>query len=151
MISQRLVLLIETHADELTKRWMKDIRQNEATTSYQTIPDAMLYKRAFAVYAHLGRWIGGEERRDEIRRTYTELGAERFREGILLSEVVEALALTKRHLWWFMSERGLLDGAVQLYQGLELYNSVVLFFDRAVYYTTVGYEQAAGLTRRRAG
>jgi hypothetical protein len=150
MISQRLVNMIETHADELTKRWLKEVRQSQATAGYQPLPDATLCKRAFDVYAHLGRWVGGEERREEVERTYTALGEERFREGLKLSEVVEALAMTKYQLWAYIRDYGLLDSALHLHQALELYNRVVLFFDRASYYTVLGYERAsaqAGRTR----
>jgi hypothetical protein len=151
MISQKLVQLIESHADELTLRWLKDVRQNKDTPGYHTFPESELYKRAFDVYSNLGRWIGSEAHRTDVERIYTTLGAERFREGFALSEVVEALLLTKRHLWWYVREHGLIDSAVHLYQSIELFESVVLFFDRAVHFAAVGYETAAGLPRRAAG
>ena len=79
MISQRLVDMIEAHADELTKRWLKEVRQSNATAGYHSLPDALLSRRAFDVYAHLGRWVGSEGRPEEVERTYTALGEERFR------------------------------------------------------------------------
>jgi hypothetical protein len=151
MISQRLVQMIEAHADELTGRWLKEVRQSKATPGYHALSDATLYQRAFDVYARLGRWVGSEGRREEVERTYTALGEERFREGLKLSEVVQALAMTKYQLWAYIRDYGLLDSTVQLYQSLELYNSVVLFFDRATYHTIVGYECASGATKRKAG
>jgi len=151
MISQKLVLLIETHADELANRWVRDVRQNEATKSYRVFPEATLHQRAFDVYAHLERWLGSEGHGDQVEKTYTRLGAERFREGVLLSEVLEALTLTRRHLWRFVLEQGLLDTAIHLHQGLELYSSVVVFFDHAIHHTAVGYERAAGLGHEKAG
>jgi hypothetical protein len=145
MISQRLVQMIEAHADELTRRWLKAVRQSSATTGYHSLPDATLYNRAFDVYARLGRWVGSEGRQEEVERTYTALGRERFHEGLPLSEVIQALVMTKYELWAYIREYGLLDSALELYQALELYNSVVLFFDRATHYTIVGYERASGL------
>jgi len=82
---------------------------------------------------------------------YTALGRERFREGLPLSEVIEALNLTKYQLWAYIRDYGLLDSALQLYQALELYNSVVLFFDRAAYHITVGYERASSLAEAKVG
>ena len=145
MISQRLVEMIETHADELTKRWLKEVRRSNATAGYHSLPDATLSRRAFDVYAHLGRWVGSEGRQEEVERTYTALGQERFHEGLPLSEVVQALAMTKYQLWAYIRDYGLLDSALELHQSLELYNRVVLFFDRATYYAIVGYERASGL------
>ena len=143
MISQALVHLIETHADELTRRWMKIVRVHPDTQTYRTFSDDKLCQRAFEVYSRLGRWVGSEAHHAEVEESYTALGAERFREGFRLSEVIAALWLTKRELWGFVLERGLLDSAVQLYQTLELYNSVVAYFDRAAFYTARGYEEAA--------
>jgi hypothetical protein len=151
MISQRLVQMIETHAEELTRRWLKEVRQSDATAGYHSLSDAILSKRAFDVYAHLGRWVGSEGQLEEVERTYTALGEERFREGLKLSEVVQALAMTKHQLWAYIRDYGLLDSVLQLNQSLELYNRVVLFFDRATYHTVVGYERAAGREERRAG
>ena len=151
MISQRLVEMIERHADELTRRWLREVRQSSATAGYHSLSDDTLFGRAFEVYAHLGRWVGSEGRPEEVERVYTRLGEERFREGLKLSEVVQALAMTKYQLWAYIRDYGLLDSTVQLYQSLELYNSVVLFFDRATYHTIVGYERASGLAERRAG
>jgi hypothetical protein len=150
MISRTLVEMIENHADELTKRWLKEVRQSEATAGYHSLPEATLYRRAFDVYAHLGRWVGSEGRQEEVERTYTTLGQERFHEGLLLSEVVQALAMTKYQLWAYIRDYGLLDSALELYQSLDLYNRVVLFFDRATYHAIVGYERASGLAELAA-
>jgi hypothetical protein len=151
MISQRLVEMIEAHADELTKRWLKEVRQSKATAGYHSLPDSILYKRAFDVYANLGRWVGSEGRHEEVERTYAALGEERFHEGLKLSEVVQALALTKYQLWAYVRDYGLLDSALHLYQAQELYNSVMLFFDRATYYTIIGYERASAQAGRKSG
>jgi hypothetical protein len=143
MISQSLVHLIETHADELTDRWLKIVRVHPDTQTYRTFPDDKLRQRAFEVYSRLGRWIGSEAHHAEVEQSYTALGAERFHEGFRLSEVIAALWLTKKELWGFVLEHGFFDSAVQLYQTLELYNSVVAYFDRAGFYTVRGYEEAA--------
>jgi hypothetical protein len=87
--------------------------------------------------------VGREEHREEVEQYYRALGAERFAEGFPLSEVIAALMLTKKALWGYVLEQGFFDSAVQLYQTLELYNNVVLYFDRAAVFTVRGYEEAA--------
>lgn len=148
MISQRLVHLIEKHAEELSRRWLKDVQQHSDTFTYHHFPEDKLRERAFDVYSQLSRWIQNEANRDQVEQIYMALGAERYREGFQLSEVVKALILTKRHLWFFILEQGLFDSATELYQILELYNSVILFFDRAVHFTVKGFEKEAGLQRK---
>jgi hypothetical protein len=56
MISQKLVHLIETHAEDLTVRWLKDVRVHVDTPTYHTFPEEKLCQRACYVYAHLGGW-----------------------------------------------------------------------------------------------
>lgn len=148
MISHGLVQLIETHADDLTRLWLEDVRNSPATPGYHSLPEETLRRRAFDVYARLGHWVGGDEHRAELEKTYKELGRQRFHEGLPLSEVVFALALTKYRLWGHIREQGLLDSAVHLYQALDLYNRVVLFFDRATHYAIVGYELASQENRK---
>jgi hypothetical protein len=143
MISHGLVKLIETHADDLTRLWLEDVRKSPATPGYHSLPEETLRSRAFDVYARLGHWVGGDEHRAELEKTYKELGRQRFLDGLPLSEVVAALALTKYRLWEHVRDRGLLDSAVHLYQALDLYNRVVVFFDQATHFAIIGYEQAS--------
>ncbi len=147
MISERLVRLIENDADILTKNWLHDVRQNPTTPTYQGFPEEKLYQRANFIYSQLGHWISRKTGKGEVRAYYTKLGAERLNEGFALYEVVSAIILLKRHLWLHVLSDGQLSTAFELYQSLELNNRVVLFFDRAVYYTIIGYEDAL---RKRA-
>jgi hypothetical protein len=44
-------------------------------------------------------------------------------------------------LWRKVLGEGLLDTMLDLYQAIELNNRVMLFFDRAIYFITIGYEK----------
>jgi hypothetical protein len=140
-VSNRLVSLIERNADELTLNWLRDIKKNPNTPTYRGYDENKLYDRAFRVYSHLGRWISRETTKQEIARHYEALGAERHREGFALSEVIHAIICTRRHLWLKIMAEGLIDNVLELNQAMELNNRVVLFFDRAIFYTILGYEK----------
>lgn len=139
-ISDRLVTLIEKNADQLTKDWLSEVRKNPATPTYHTYDEKALYKRAFDVYSRLSKWISKETTKEEIARHYIDLGFQRRRENFALSEVVQALILTRRFLWLKVLSEGFLDTALELYKALQLNNRVILYFDRAIYYITLGYE-----------
>ena len=142
LVSQKLVDLIEKNADELTLNWLRDIKQHTGTPTYHTYDENELYDRAFRVYSQLGKWISRETTKEEIAAHYKALGAERRREGFALSEVIQALICTRRHLWLKILGEGLIDNVLELNQAMELNNRVVLFFDRAVYYTILGFESS---------
>jgi len=141
LISRKLVELIENDADKLTKRWLADVQKRPETPTYHTFDPNELYHRAHRVYSQLGKWISNETNKEEIAAYYTAMGAQRRKEGFALSEVIQALITTRRYLWLKVLSDGLLDTALDLHKGLDLNNRVVLFFDRAIYYTAKGYEE----------
>ncbi len=138
---QRLVKIIESHADELSRNLLQDLRKRDSTSTFHTYDEKEIYERAFNVYSHLGKWISRETTKDKIAKHYTALGAKRRKEGFALSEIIQALIMTRRHLWLKVLAEGFLDTALDLNQALDLNNRVMLFFDRAIFYTAVGYQQ----------
>lgn len=143
VISKRLVDLIETNADRLTRAWLDDVKRRPETPTYHSYPDDVLYRRVHEVYRNLGRWISRQASVEEIARDYTALGRQRYEEGFAPSEVLEALILTRRHLWLLVLKEGFLETALDLQAALDLNARAVLFFDRSMYYTALGFEQAA--------
>jgi len=141
LISQKLVELIERNADSLAKEWLADVQKHADTPTYHKFNPEELYRRSYAVYSQLGKWISYETTRAEIADYYMALGKQRRREGFALSEVIQALIITRRHVWLKVSSEGLLDTALELLRAMELSNRVVLFFDRAIFYTAMGYEK----------
>ncbi len=139
-VSQKLVDLIEKNADELTKNWLREVKRDPGTPTYHDFEEDELYSRAFNVYCNLGRWISRDTTKEEIAKHYTNLGAKRYKEGFRLSEVIQALILTRRQMWLKVLADGLLDTALDLNQAIEMYTRVTSFFDRAIFFTAVGYE-----------
>ena len=153
MLANRLIQLIENHSDSLTQQLLQDVLANEMTTSFRRVPKGELKPRIAALYQNLGKWIGNPNE-DDIRQEYEGWGRNRFRQGILFSEIVYVLILTKKHLRKFIREHGLVTYSgdrvtpdelvpVELYSIQELNYLVGDFFDRALYHLVRGYESAA--------
>jgi len=144
MLSDRLIRVIEQHADELTGALVKDLQSNPRTAAYHRLTREAIQHRTYHVYKELGAWLHSKAEPD-IEANFTQLGAQREAEGIPLSEVVCALTLTKYHLRDYIRASGLVDSAVDLYQALELQRLLGQFFDKAIYYTVRAYERSAHL------
>ena len=99
LLSQKLVELIEQDADKLTKRWLEDVQTRPETPTYHTYDPNELYRRAHHVYSQLGKWISRETSKEEIAEYFSAMGAQRRREGFNLSEVIQALIITRRYIW----------------------------------------------------
>jgi hypothetical protein len=138
-LAGRLIALIESHAEELTRGTVQKLQANPHTPSYRNLSYNDVYGKVFDVYNNIGRWL--LEKTDRaIQTEYNELGERRLKEGIPLSEVVWALVLTKRHLHMYVSAWAFADSAVELYRRQEFDRMIGQFFDRAICYTVEGYE-----------
>jgi hypothetical protein len=141
--ANNLVNLIERNAESLAKQWLEIVQTHPGTPTFHTWDEDQLFTRVYKVYSYLGRSISEQTTREDIEREYVALGQQRFAEGFALSEVIQALIISRRVLWLKIQADGFLDTAVDFHLGLDLNNKVVLFFDRAIYYTTIGFEKAS--------
>lgn len=146
MFSYRLVRLIEAHADALAAGLEEKVL---ASCHMDRIPAHELRERVYEIYRHLGEWLLGKNELD-IEHRYREIGARRARQGIALSEVVQAIVLTKENLWEFLKSEAVMDRAVEIMGELELLQMLEMFFDKAIYYAAVGYEEECRHSPREA-
>jgi hypothetical protein len=141
MMAYRLVRLIETHSDALAAGLLDKVEHSDLTPSYLNVPPADLKQRVSEIYRHLGEWLLGKSAFD-IKQRYEEIGARRARQGVPLSELIWAIVLTKQNLWDFLKQESLLERPVEVFSELEVLQLLEQFFDRAVFYASVGHERA---------
>jgi len=149
MFSYRLVRLIETHADALASGLEERALASPQIPHFKNVPAHELRERVYEIYRHLGEWLLGKNELD-IEHRYREIGARRARQHVPLSEVVQAIVLTKENLWEFLKSEAVMDRAVEIMGELELLQMLEMFFDRAIYYAAVGYEEETAGAHRES-
>ncbi len=140
MFSYRLVRLIESHADMLATGLERKVTSSEYVSSFRHIPAHELRERVYEIYRHLGEWLLGKNQQD-IEQRYREIGARRATQNVPLAELIQAIVLTKENLWDFLKSEAVLDRAVEIMGELELLQMLEQFFDRAIYFAAVGYQE----------
>ncbi|HKF04188.1 MAG TPA: hypothetical protein VKB49_17840 [Candidatus Sulfotelmatobacter sp.] len=140
MFSYRLVRLIESHADALAAGLEEKVHGSAQIIHFRQIPAHELRERVYEIYRHLGEWLLGKNELD-IEHRYREIGGRRANQGIPFSEVIHAIVLTKENLWEFLKSEAVIDHAIEIMGELELLQMLEMFFDRAIYYAAVGYEE----------
>jgi hypothetical protein len=141
MLGINLVRLIERHSEILSRELVDEIRSSERTSDFRNLPPDDLRRAAAELYHNLGEWLLQKTERD-IASRFKNIGARRAAEGIRLHQFLWALMLTRDHLWYFLRREGYAETIVQLHGELELNELLNQFFDRALYYATLGYEEA---------
>jgi len=142
MIALKLAKLIESHSDQLSEGLVEKILTSTRTSDYRgDVSRDELERSVREIYRHISDWLLTKTESD-IELRFTAIGARRATEAVSISQLLWAIAITKEHLWGFLQREALIDGPVQLFGELELLLLLDQFFDRAMYYAAVGYEEA---------
>jgi ADP-ribose pyrophosphatase YjhB (NUDIX family) len=140
LLSDKLVDVIENNAETIARIWINDALTNPSTAGFRQFDHSRLFGDVCSILSHFGNWMGGVYKDSEIREYYTVLGRQSQKDGIALSNVLSTLSLIKKHLWEFALSQGMWNKTIDIYMTLELNRRIVIFFDKAVFYTTQGYE-----------
>ncbi len=140
MIALKLVRLIESHPEELAKRLMAKLKQWGRTHDLYKVPQHELEQRTYEVYRNLTDWLLYKTEKD-IEKTYTELGRRRAAQGVPFGSIFWAIVTTREVLWEFLQDEGFGETPLDLQAGFELLRMMEHFFDKALYYASVGYHQ----------
>lgn len=140
MFSYRLVQLIESHADALAARLEERALTSPQLPHFKNVPAHELRERVREIYRQLGEWLQDKNELD-IESRYREIGSRRARQNVPMNELIQAIVLAKENLWEFLKREAVIDRAIEIMGELELLQMIEMFFDRAIYYAAVGYEQ----------
>jgi len=142
MMLYRLVRLIETHSQALAAGLLDQVQNSKLTQNFQRkVPADDLKERVGDIYRHLGEWLMGKDEL-QLEQRYLQIGARRAGQQVPMSEVIWVIVLTKDNLWEFIKKESVLEHPVEVFGELEMLQLLEQFFDRAIYYAAVGYEQA---------
>ena len=140
MLTYKLVRLIETHSDTLAAGLLAKVRNSRRLGEYDKVPPEDLQQRVYEIYRHLGEWLLSN-REIDLERRYVEIGARRAAQGVPLSQLTWAIILTKENLWDFLKGESAMERPAEVFGRLELLELLEQFFDHAIHYAAVGYEQ----------
>jgi hypothetical protein len=143
MLTYRLVDLIQMHSEALAGNLLDNVRRSEFTRSFAagSVPAEELRERVCEIYRHLGEWLLAKTDVD-LERRYRTIGARRYQQQVPLPELVWAIILAKQTLWEFLSWESVPERPADLFGELGLLQMMGSFFDRAIHYAVLGYEDA---------
>ena len=156
MLAIRLVRLIETHAEQLSRELSEKVWNSPRCSDLHKVPSTELETRTREIYRNLCDWLMDKtEAEMEMERRYSKLGEARAQQGVAYSHFIWAVLATKEHMRAFLQREGLSESAMELHGELELLHLLGQFFDRALYYAAVGYEcerdRVGGRQQQRKG
>ncbi|HJX01197.1 MAG TPA: hypothetical protein VJ453_13585 [Terriglobales bacterium] len=144
----KLVRLIEAHSEALSQGLAEQLQASERTSDFRQISREDLQRRALELYRNLGEWLL-QKTENEIANRFKMIAQLRSAEGIHLHQYIWALTLTRDYLWRFLRQQAFADSIFDLHGELEVLQLLNQFFDRAIYYAILSYEEAVSTAVRK--
>ena len=139
ILAYRLVRLIETHSEQLATGLLKKLEGCDKCPGFTNVPPEDFKGRVGDIYSHLGEWLLGRTEND-IQQRSLEVGRNRAQQGVPLSQLIWAIALTKDNLMEFLHREAQHDTPAEVFGRLEILQLLEQFFDHATYYAACGHE-----------
>jgi ADP-ribose pyrophosphatase YjhB (NUDIX family) len=139
LLSDELISIARDNSKKIIDLWLDDISTNPSTKTYHNLDRKDLFKRATLIINRFELWLKGEKTEKELKDFYFDLARKRKEDKVMLEDLVNSLNLLKKHIWMFIYSFGVWEKAVDIYRMFELGERLIYFFDKAAYYTVMGY------------
>lgn len=143
-IADKLLDLCYHHAHEIAESWYKDVSKNPRTPFFHKLGMDELVRWAETLYVALKDIyfledtyfgvISALERTSFVHRALA-LNAP-------MSEVLYALVLMRRHIWLYADLQALFMNAMDMLQGMNSVNRILVVFDYASYIVLRKFEES---------
>jgi 8-oxo-dGTP diphosphatase len=141
LLSDELVNVVQNNSKKIIELWFDEISSNPSTKAYRDFDKKELFSNAMFIIGQFKTWLKGTKSENEFKTFYLDLGFKRQKYGIPLEDLISSLSLLKKHIWMFTYAFGVWDKMVDIYRMFELGERLVYFFDKAAFYTVMGYNR----------
>jgi hypothetical protein len=138
---------IEKFHEQIKESFLEDASEKRELLSQYQVGRKVLEDLAETICSDFTKNIDRKTSVQTIADEYVQLGLRCNEQGLSYSEMVRAFILLKRHIWLFFQESDFAGQRYDVRSIVALNNRTALFFDRAVYYFLVGYEQSSSEDR----
>ena len=143
MFARKFIDHVDTHADHLCEEFIQKIKRSDRCKELlQRVPAEDQRQTTREIYRNLTDWLlTNTDTVTEDR--YVSLGRRRAQQGVPFSVLFWAVCATREYFWEYTERETLLDEPADFWGGVRMLHSLDRFFDRALYFVTIGYETAA--------
>ncbi|MDQ1286177.1 MAG: hypothetical protein QG663_1607 [Thermodesulfobacteriota bacterium] len=132
---------IQKFHQEIRDVFIEDTFLKREILAHYQLAREMLEELADSVLSEFTVNIDKKTSVETIADRYVQLGIRCCDDGLSYSEMVRVFILLKRHIWLFFQESNFAGQPFDVRSIVALNNRTTLFFDRAMYYFLVGFEQ----------
>jgi hypothetical protein len=143
MHALKLVQHLRADADSVSQRLLERIRNSTRCSELlRRVPIEEQKRYALDIYRDLITWLATQTDSPVEVRRYLELGRLQARQGVPLGQLFWAVCITRDFLSDYIEQECLSDEPVEFWGGVTLLRSLNQFFDRALYFSLIGHQNA---------
>jgi hypothetical protein len=143
MRALKLVQHMKANAGRMSEALIQKIRASDRCRNLLVKMPVEEHKQyALDIYSDLTAWLATETE-SSIEKRYVALGMRRAEQSVPFSELFWAVCIANEYLWEYMQQECLLEEPVEFWGGVQLLRSLNQFFDRALYFASIGYQEAS--------
>lgn len=141
MRSLKLIEHMKANAERMSENAMQLVRNSERCGELVLkVPLEEQKRYSMAIYRDLMDWLA-DPKAVNLEERYVNLGVKRAQQGVPFNNLFWAVCIAHEHLWEYMQQECLLEEPVEFWGGVMLLRSLTQFFDRALYFTSLGYQK----------
>jgi hypothetical protein len=141
VISEKLTEIVKKKRKEILDLWLKDFKETRTLRVSEGVDEKKWKSHMAFVLDGFDEIMAKDVSKYRLCLDFTNIGEEFFNANYAIHDIINALTLLKKVVMEVVTNEGFFDTALQLYQLQELNNKAVLYFDRAIYYSALGYEE----------
>jgi hypothetical protein len=142
MRALKLVQHMKANAGRMSEALIRKIRASDRCSELLVrVPPEEHKQYALDIYSDLTAWLATETE-SSIEDRYVALGIQRAQQGVPFSDLFWAVCIANEYLWEYMQQECLFEEPVEFWGGVQLLRSLNQFFDRALYFASIGYQEA---------
>ena len=145
-LADRLIDLCVRNAEQIADSWHQALLRSSRTRSYHSINKATCMRLAISIFKNLGHMYFSDNPYHAVEQNLDAAGfaEDHFARGIPLEEVVYALILMRREIWFHSERQSLFNVPEDMYELVISINRVLLIFDYATYVVVAKYKDMTG-------
>lgn len=133
VFADKLMEIVERHAEEISKEWCKAVRTNPRTPSYHSMSPDECFPHALNFYRNLRRIYFNEKPYKEECEFFDQYAEGRYKDGIPLHEAAYAIVMMRRHMWLYADFQALFLTPIDHHRAIATINKTILIFDHGLY------------------
>ncbi len=142
MINERFVAIIRNKREQIINLWLEDFKKTKTLRISEGIDEVKWRRMTGEILDGFDEVITKDISKYRICLDFTQFGRELFKDDYAMHDIINALSLLRKVIVEVVTAEGFFGTAFELFQVQELNNRGILYFDRATYYATLGYEES---------